>query len=375
MGRQHTEALFENHDAEPVAVADIRAQVAEDVGAQFGAKPYSDYNEMLKNEELDLVTVATPDPLHREPVVAAIEAGVPNIIQEKPFTTTVADAEAICEAVEKRGTRVFMNFSNRARPMDVASRYVIQAGLLGRVVYGEYRLDDNITVPLQMWGNRSRDWAGGSSTAHFLLSHVVDLLRWYFAPAEVTQVYAINQQEVLKYTPDVYDAFLTFDTGLKVRIKAEWIRRIDTLVESYTSFSGSEGTLVYNKLSGFNMQDGWRANVSSKVDAASLEKHRSTLRDRGVNVAALIHQPTPTRGRLAAGGGEEKYALEARSLPPLEGMPLVPHCVNAIVESTPEPSSWRGNGPLPNHVDGLRQTQVVAAIVESSNTGKVIDLV
>ena len=110
MGRQHTEALFEHHDAEPVAVADIRAQVAEDVGAQFGAKPYSDYNEMLKNEDLDLVTVATPDPLHRESVVGAIEAGVPNIIQEKPFTTTVVDAEAICEAVEKRGTRVFMNF-------------------------------------------------------------------------------------------------------------------------------------------------------------------------------------------------------------------------------------------------------------------------
>ena len=146
----------------------------------MGARAYTDYGELLRQHALDLVVVATPDPLHREPVIAALEAGVPNIIQEKPLATTVEDAGAIYEAVERRRARLFVNYANRGAAQDIATHYVIQQGLLGPVVYGEARLDDNITVPTGLWGQRSRACAAGSSTAHFLLSHVVDLLRWYF---------------------------------------------------------------------------------------------------------------------------------------------------------------------------------------------------
>ncbi|MBC7317025.1 MAG: Gfo/Idh/MocA family oxidoreductase, partial [Chloroflexi bacterium] len=217
---------------------------------QVGAQAFTRYEEMLATCKPDLVVVATPDPLHRAPSVAALEAGVPNIIQEKPLATTLEDAEAIYNLVEQRRARFFVNYANRAAPMDIATCHVIREGLLGKVVYGESRLDDNISVPTQMWGDRTREWAGGSSTAHFLLSHVVDLLRWYFSPAEVREVYAISQHEVLGYTPDVYDAYLTFDSSLKVRVKAEWIKHIDELVEFYMCFSGSEGTLIYNKRGG-----------------------------------------------------------------------------------------------------------------------------
>lgn len=375
MGRQHVVSLQDHRAVEVIAVADIRRQVAEDVAAKCDAEAFSEYQEMLKRHLLDLVVVATPDPLHREPTLAAIKAGVPNILLEKPLATSVADAEAIYDAAEQAGTRLFVNFANRAFPMDIATRYVIQKGLLGRVVYGESRLDDNITVPTQMWGARSKDWAAGSSSAHFLLSHVVDLLRWQFAPAEVRQVYAISQQEVLGYTPDVYDAYLTFDSGLKVRVKAEWIKYIDGLVEFYMCFSGSEGTLIHNRRPGFGCQEGWRANLSKGLDTTSLMEHQQALLDRGVNVSALVHRPNPTLGHLSAGGSELTLSLERLGpSPAADTMPLNSLCIDAIVEDTMEPSRWQGNGPLPNHVDGLRQTQVVAAIIESSETGKVVDM-
>jgi len=114
---------------------------------------------MLKDHALDLVVVATPDPLHKEPTLACLDAGVPCVFQEKPLATTLPDAEAICEAVERHGARLFVNYANRAAPLDMATRYVMQRGLLGPVVYGESRLDDNISVPTKMWGGRSRDWA------------------------------------------------------------------------------------------------------------------------------------------------------------------------------------------------------------------------
>jgi predicted dehydrogenase len=374
LGRQHAEFLHQHPAIQLTAVADPRAEARAALAAATGATPYPDAEAMFQAHRLDLVVVATPDHLHRAPTLAAIAAGVPNIIQEKPLATTLADAEAIYEAVERSGTRLFVDFANRASPLDIATRYVIQQGLLGQVVYGEARLDDNITVPTEMWGDRTRDFAGNSSTAHFLLSHVVDLLRWYFAPAEVTEVYAISQQAVLGYTPDLYDAFLTFDNGMKIRAKAEWIKHIDQLVEFYLAFSGSEGTLIYNKRGGFGVEDGWRANLTAQVTVAALQQHQDALFERGANVTALVHRPMPSTGQLAAGGGQTALALEHRG--PSHGgtMALMTPFIDAILEETLEPSSYRGNGPLPTHLDGLRQTQIVTAIVDSARTGEPVAL-
>lgn len=374
LGQQHAEFLHNHPAVEVVAVSDLRKPAAEQVAAKVGAAAFTDYADMFKQHTLDLVVVATPDHLHCAPTLAAIAAGVPNILQEKPLATSLEDADAIYNAVERAGTRFFIDFANRAVPTDVATRYVIQNNLLGRMVYGEARLDDNISVPTVMWGDRTKDFAAGSSTAHFLLSHVVDLLRWYFSPAEVTDVYAMSQQEVLGYTPDLYDAFLTFNTGLKVRVKAEWIKHMDQLVEFYLCFSGSEGTLVYNKLPGFGVEQGWRANLSGKLGADTLLQHQNSLLNLGVNVGAKVHRPSPVAGTLAAGGGETALALEHYG--PVAGgtMALGGPIIDSILQNTSEPTSWQGRGALPNHLDGLRQTQIVMAIVESSRTGKPVSI-
>ncbi len=367
VGQQHATFLHQHPGVTLMAMSDLRLPLVTQVASQLGAEIFTDYEEMLDRHRLDLVIVATPDPLHRAPSLAALAAGVPNIIQEKPLATSMVDAEAIYDVVEWTGARFFVNFANRGSALDIATRYTIQNGLLGRVVYGEARLDDHISVPTKMWGDRTHEWMAGSSTAHFLLSHVVDLLRWYFAPAEVTEVYAISQQEVLGYTPDLYDAFLTFDSGLKVRAKAEWIRHMDELVEFYLSFSGDEGTLIYNKRPGFGAQEGWRANLSTKLDTAALLQHRHLLAAQGINVAARIHQPTPLNEQPTA--GNERMALE--QLGPGQGgvLALNEAFIDSILEETLEPECWQGRGPLPTHVDGLRQTQIVTAIIESSRRG------
>ena len=365
--------FFHKHPGmEVVAVADIRPEVAERVAGEVGAEAHRDYDEMLRRHALDLVAVATPDPFHRGPTVAALEAGVKAIILEKPFATTLEDALAIYEAVERHKARLYVNYANRADPLDVASHYVMQSGLLGRVVYGEVRLDDNISVPTGLWGANSRAWAAGSSTAHFLLSHVVDLLRWYLAPAEVREVYAISRREVLGDTPDLYDAFLTFDSGLVVRAKAEWIKHMDELVEFYLCFSGHEGTLVYNKLPGFGTTPGWRANVAIGTTAEELLAHQRALGERGVNVAVTLGPRKPGGIPLTARDAASAPALEYRGPKDGGGMALVGAFLDSLREGTLTPTSWQDRGPLPTHVDGLRQTQVTCAIVESAQTGKVV---
>lgn len=374
LGSQHAEFMAGHANVTLEAVADIRGETANAVAATHGAEAYTDYGRMLAEHTLDLVVVATPDPLHKNPTLAALQAGVPAIFQEKPLATTLADAETIYEEVERRGARLFVNYANRAAPLDMATRYVMQRGLLGPVVYGESRLDDNICVPTQMWGGRSRDWAAGSSTVHFLLSHVVDLLRYYFSPAKVTDVYAISQQEVLGYTPDVYDAFLTFDSGMRVRVKAEWIKHIDELVEFYMCFSGHKGTLIYNKRGGFGTEPGWRANLPDEIDAAALLGHQEALSALGANVRAMFHRPEPMAGTLQAGTMGRVPALEFRGLGYGKPMAFSEAVVAAILEDSIVPAGWEGLGPLPTHEDGLAQTRITEAIIRSAELGEPVSL-
>lgn len=372
LGTGHAQILHEHAQVQVAAVADVRAARAEEMGARFGARAYADYGQMLREQALDLVVVATPDPLHREPMLAAVRAGVPNVIMEKPMATTVAEAEEMFDAAEQAGTRVLIAFANRASsPLDGATYYVIRQGLLGEVVYGEVRVDDNISVPTRMWGDRSREWAAGSSSAHFLLSHVVDYLRWVLAPAEVREVFAISQQKVLGYTPDLYDAFLTFDNGIKFRVKGGWIQHVDRLVEFTLSFAGKEGTLDYVKAPGFGQQEGWRANVQGQITPEQLLAHQEQLQQQGIPVRALFHRPPVTSRWMKDDDGVLKRGLEAFSLPG-DWWRLVRCFVDAILEDTLTPSSWQGYGALPSAVDGLRQVQVVDAIVQSAEEKRVV---
>jgi len=332
LGSQHVRFLDVQPEVEVTAVADIRGERAREIGGQVGAQHYTDYERMLKEQQLDIAVIATPDPLHREPVLAAIEAGVPTIIQEKPMATTVSDAEEMLEAAERAGARIFINFANRGISLDQATYYVIQRELLGEIVYGDIHLDDNICVPTRMWGGRTREWVAGSSTAHFLLSHVVDFLRWVLAPAEVTEVYAISQQKVLGYTPDLYDAFLTFDSGSRFRVKAEWIKHIDGLVEFALSFSGSEGTLTYIKRPGFGEVEGWRANVSDRVTPEELLVHQE-----GLLAQDCCTGPVPRREnwRLAAGSSSGAWR------------PLQPPRIGGGWHEALLMRCWRTPSPLP----------------------------
>ncbi|MCD6285496.1 MAG: Gfo/Idh/MocA family oxidoreductase, partial [Anaerolineae bacterium] len=151
LGRQYVTRLDGRPEVNVVGVADVIEARAREVGHLVGAKVYTDYVPMLREQRPDIAVIATPDPLHREPVLAAIEAGTPAIFQEKPMATTVADAEAMLDAAEKAGARIFVNYANRGSPLDRATHYVIQQGLLGQIVYGESHLDDHIAVPTRLW--------------------------------------------------------------------------------------------------------------------------------------------------------------------------------------------------------------------------------
>lgn len=371
LGTNHARFFARNPHTTVVGVADVARDRAETNAAMVGANAYVNAAAMFAAERPDLAVVATPDPLHRDPLIAAAEAKVPNLITEKPMATTREDARAMSDGAKRNGARLWVHLPTRTAPAEIASRYVYQNGLVGEAIYGDLTIDDNVSVPTHMWRDRSRAWASGSSTAHFLFSHSVDRMRWLFEPAEVAEVRAIAVRRVLGYTPDLFDAHLTWTNGLTLRLKAEWIRHMEPLVAHHFTFSGSTGgwELVGNA---YNCEAGWQATLDQSISSTQLEVHQQRLREMGVYARAVIRRPPEDVEGI---GPRPSLEVERKFLPLFGGDPgleLRDHLVNAILEGVEIPSSWTGGGRLPTGEDGLAQVEIVTAIERAAETGEVV---
>lgn len=220
-GRVHAE-VYSTHDACSLhAVCDLEESRAREVAAAYGArKVYTDYNEMMRDAEIDAVAVVTPDFAHCGPIVAAARAGK-HVIVEKPLATTEEDVEEIAEAVRKAGITLMVDFHNRWSPPVVLTRDNIEKGNLGKLISAYVRLNDTLQVP-----TRLLSWAAKSSVLWFLGSHTVDMLR-YLLDDEVERVYAVSRSEVLRGkgfdVPDIYQSILEFKTGVIATIENHWI--------------------------------------------------------------------------------------------------------------------------------------------------------
>lgn len=138
-------------------------------------KEYTDYREMLSNEDLDVVSVATPDNLHTDPVCDVAEAGVKGIFCEKPICATVEDADRIVETVERLGTKMSIDHTRSWIPSYRAVRQAIRDGEIGGLT----------RIVAHMGGRRAMLFRNGT--------HVVDAI-CFFADADPVWVIAAHER-------------------------------------------------------------------------------------------------------------------------------------------------------------------------------------
>ncbi|MEM7134016.1 MAG: Gfo/Idh/MocA family oxidoreductase [Chloroflexota bacterium] len=136
---------------------------------------YTDYREMFVKENLDVVSVATPDHLHADPVCDAAEAGIKGILCEKPLCTTVQDADRMVETVERTGTHLAIDHTRSWIPSYQAVRQAIRDGEIGGLT----------RIIAHMGGRRSMLFRNGT--------HLIDAV-CYFADAEPVWVIAAHEQ-------------------------------------------------------------------------------------------------------------------------------------------------------------------------------------
>jgi predicted dehydrogenase len=169
-------------------------------------RTYGDYRELLKEKDLDIVLVATPDHWHALPMIAAVESGA-DVYVQKPISHDVLEGEAMVAAARKHDRVVQVGTQRKSTPHLIeAKKQVVDAGLLGKVghvevcCYYHMRANDNppVTAPpdffdYEMWTGPApmRPYDGlphvrwwrtfkeyGSGITGDMCVHMLDTVRW-----------------------------------------------------------------------------------------------------------------------------------------------------------------------------------------------------
>ena len=165
------------------AIADVRADVAESVRAEFGAtRSVTDYRELLADKNVDAVVVMTPTKLHRDVVIAAARAGKA-IFCEKPLSLAIEDAEAMKAAVARSGVFFQLGFMRRFDPGYAAAKKKIAEGAIGKPCVFKSTSKDRERPSL--------DYLRPENSGGLFLDmgiHDFDLARWFMG--DVASVYS-----------------------------------------------------------------------------------------------------------------------------------------------------------------------------------------
>ncbi|MEU7893749.1 Gfo/Idh/MocA family oxidoreductase [Nonomuraea sp. NPDC049152] len=238
MGRGHAEVLSAHPDVEITAVSRRRLDDAPD------AAVFADYTDLLSSGTVDAVSITTPDHLHADVMVAAARAGV-HILVEKPFTTTVEDADRAVAAIRQAGVTAMCLFNHRWVPAYAQAKE--RMPLVGEPVVGYARKDDTIHVPTEMIG-----WADRTTCAWFLSSHDIDLVTWLYDD-HVDEVFATARYGKLRgmgiETPDAMQIQARFGRGAVATFESAWIypNTFPTMVDSYVTVVGESGVIQLDR--------------------------------------------------------------------------------------------------------------------------------
>ena len=159
------------------AVSSERKDALDGMRGSKAANPqtnfYSDWEEVLEKEKLDILCVCSTNDQHAEQIRAGAERGL-HICSEKPLTTTLEDLEATRKAVAKAGVKLTMLLTMRFTAPYLCAKKIVAAGLIGEVCLAtaqkSYKLGNRTE-----WMRCRRTFGG---TIPFVGIHAMDLIRW-----------------------------------------------------------------------------------------------------------------------------------------------------------------------------------------------------
>ena len=187
----------------------------------WGATPWEDLLGAVPG--LDVLAVATPDPLHTPAILAALDHGA-HVISEKPLCLRLTEADRILETARRAGAVVAVDMHKRYDPDHLRIRDEL-CERIGEPLYGVAYLEEPLDV-----STRTFQWVRESDPFTYVGSHWVDLL-WHYYRSKPASLTAVGQKRRLRRQGiDAYDAVqvrVDYDNGMSVSYHNNWITPAD----------------------------------------------------------------------------------------------------------------------------------------------------
>ncbi|BAM46517.1 Gfo/Idh/MocA family protein [Amphibacillus xylanus] len=324
---RHLPEYQANPHVEIVAVCDIVPERVEETAAQYGAKAFTDYQELLDQVKPDIVSVCLPNYLHAPVSIAALEAGA-HVLCEKPMATSAEEGEAMIKAAKENNRKLMIAHNQRFVASHQKAKDLIEAGELGKIY--SFRTAFGHGGP-EGWSIDGKDsWFFKKDQAFIgamgdLGVHKSDLIR-YILGEEFTEVAAIVEGNA-KTDSDVDDnavCLLRSESGIIGTLTASW---------AYNS-SEDNSTVIYGE--------------------------KATLRLEDDPDYSLIASYT--------NGQTVKYELGQIQSNDAGGQ-TTSHVIDHFIESI-----QADRDPLITGEEGLKSLNIILAALESSETGKRIKI-
>ena len=282
------------------AIADAVEDTAKKRGEELGAAAYTDYRDMLANEELDAVDICLPHHLHRDAIIAAAEAGK-HILCEKPLCLSAEEAADVRKAVTESGVTLMCAHNQLFMPAVAKARELLQAGTIGTVY--EVRTTDsfyNDFDPSSMgWRASSKTSGGGEliDTGYhptYLMLHLAGGL-----PVEATAMLSTHRLKFME-GEDSAQVLIRFDNGVVGQLVTSWAYQPAAGTERFSavgelgSLTSDGTTLSYSLRSGetetfeFEPVDTFVAEIGHFADSLSGKTRPLHTEEEGIAVLGIL---------------------------------------------------------------------------------------
>lgn len=265
---KHMPSLAKVDDCEMVAFCDLIPERAEKAAKEFGtpdAKTYTDYKELLKDPEIEVVHVCTPNRSHSFITVDALEAGK-HVMCEKPMAINSVEAKKMLDAAKKTGKKLSIGYQSRFRDDSMYMKQEAEAGTFGEIYYAKATALRRRAVPT--WGVFLNEYEQGGGPLIDIGTHALDLTLWMmnnYRPKYCvgTSYHKLNRDteqgnmwgnwDPEKFTvEDSAFGFIVMENGATIVLESAWALNTLDVREAVTSVCGT--------LAGADMMDGLRIN-------------------------------------------------------------------------------------------------------------------
>ena len=194
-----------------IAVADTNEVAGKQLGNELNAGFYPVYQELLKNNKIDLVYIATPPSLHFQMSQEALHAGK-HVICEKPAALKTSEAESLRALAKELKLLYVVNLMQRYNPLYTVVKKIVAEKLLGNFLHGffeNYASDENLNEGHWFWDDAK---SGGIFIEHGV--HFFDMFSGWLGKGKVVSAFQLHRENTSTIIYDRVQATVLYDKGL-----------------------------------------------------------------------------------------------------------------------------------------------------------------